>query len=74
MSEGRRVMGGERAVREVPIMWPDGNGGWKVRLVIDLGEGAHIRYVWKDGSEVQPDELKRVAKAMLQAGEEGAGR
>jgi hypothetical protein len=70
----RRVAGGEKAVREVPIMWPDGSGGWRVRVVIDLGEGSRIRYAWKDGSEVRPDELDRVAKELLRAGEEGEGR
>lgn len=67
-------MGGERAVREIPIMWPDGNGGWRVRVVIDLGEGSRIRYAWKDGNEVQPDELSAVAKELLRAGDEGEGR
>ena len=69
------MIGGERAVRELPILWPDGSGGWKVRVVIDLGEGSRgVRYAWKDGREVQPDELDRVAKAMLQADGGGEGR
>jgi hypothetical protein len=70
----RHVSGGERAVREVPILWPDGNGGWRVRVVIDLGEGSRIRYAWDDGSEVKPGELDRVAKSLLQADGEGEGR
>lgn len=55
-------------------MWTDGIGGWTIRIVIDLGEGSRVRYAWKDGNEVRPDELDRVAKALLRADGEGAGR
>jgi hypothetical protein len=71
MGGGRHVSGDERAVREIPIMWTNGIGGWMVRVVIDLGEGARVRYAWEDGREVQPGDLNRVAKALLQADGEG---
>jgi hypothetical protein len=54
-------------VREIPLMWPDDNGSYGIRVLLDHGEGCREeRFTWDDGEPVKASELDRVARQLLQ--------
>ena len=53
-------------VREVPLMWRSKGKAWRVRVLLDRGDGAEGgRYEWQDGEKLSKNDLEDVARMLV---------